>query len=188
MKQKIMIGAMFAVCLSIFTYGTNAFFTAEEQVHNVITTGNIDIELVEMAIPEDGGDPVPFENVTGVVPGEEVSKIVTVKNTGEQPAYVRIKLNKAISLADDIKGEADLSLISCDLNTKDWTEKDGYYYYNTVLDAGKETEPLFTTVTFAKEMGNMYQGSQTELTVQAQATQVANNGNSVLEAKGWPAE
>lgn len=183
-----MMGATVAICLSIMAYGTNAFFTAEEQVHNVITTGDIDIELIEMAEPEDGGELVPFENVTGVMPGEDVSKIVTVKNTGGQAAYIRIKLMQTVTLADGSADTAEESPISCDINTIDWTEKDGYYYYNEPLAPGAETEPLFTKVTFDNGMGNVYQQSTTELDVQAQATQVANNGNNALEALGWPAE
>ena len=35
-------------------------------------------------------------------------------------------------------------------------------------------------------MGNDYQESVFEVTVHAQATQVANNGSTVLEAAGWP--
>lgn len=186
MKKKIMLGAAFVFCLSIMAYGTNAFFTSEEQVHNVITTGDIDIDLIEMMEPEDGGDLVPFEDQTGVMPGTEVSKIVTVKNTGGQPAYIRVKVDKAIILADESSDNVDLSLVTYNLNTEHWTEKDGFYYYNEVLAVDAETEPLFTAVTFASEMGNMYQGSNAEIDVQAQATQVANNGTSALEALGWP--
>lgn len=186
MKRKITAVAMIAVCLSIVIYGTNAYFTSEEKAHNVITSGNIDIDLVEMA--KNGDKLVPFENVTGVMPGQEVSKIVTVKNTGGQPAYIRIKLDKAITLADGSSENVDLGLLSYDLNKEDWTAKDGYYYYNNALGAGEETQPLFTTVTFAEKMGNMYQNSTAEINVQAQATQVANNGADVFEAAGWPEE
>lgn len=188
MKRKITLIAAAAICVSMLAYGTNAFFTAEDKAHNVITTGDLDIELVEMAVSEDGGELVPFEDVIGVMPGEEVSKIVTIRNKGTQPAYVRIKLDKAITFAEGISGKADLSLLSCDLNTKDWTEKDGYFYYNQILPAGKETTLHFENVKFAESMGNIYQNCKAEIFVYAQATQVANNGDAVLEAKGWPAD
>ena len=73
------------------------------------------------------------------------------------------------------------------MNTEDWTElEDGFYYYNDVLKAGDTTSPLFTSVIFDKSMGNLYQNCTVNIDVQAQATQVANNGTNVFEAKGWP--
>jgi hypothetical protein len=35
-------------------------------------------------------------------------------------------------------------------------------------------------------MSNLYQQSKAILTIQAQGVQVANNGETVLEAAGWP--
>lgn len=129
MKRKITLIAAAVICVSMIVQGTNAFFTDREKAHNVITTGDLDIKLVEKALPEDGGEFVPFENVIGVMPGKNVSKIVTVLNQGSQPAYVRVRLDKALKFAEGSSGAADWSLITCDMNTKDWTEKEGYFYY-----------------------------------------------------------
>lgn len=153
---------------------------------NVITTGDIKIALEERMLTPDGEKTVPFENQLGVMPGSDVSKIVTVTNTGGQPAWVRVSLDKAIELARGVEGEADLSLVTCDLNTESWTEKDGYYYYNAALEPGQTTEPLFTAVHFAETMSNMYQESRAILQVNAFATQTAHNGASALDAAGWP--
>lgn len=186
MKKKTFICAFMVICLSIVAYGTTAYFTYEDTATNVITTGDVKIDLQEWAIPEGGGELVPFEDATDVMPGMEVSKIVQIKNTGGQAAWVRISLEKAIVLAEGVQGEVDLSLISYDLNTECWTEKEGYYYYNKVLNPGEITEPLFTKVIFAKTMSNMYQNSKAAIDVSAQATQVTNNGKTVFEAAGWP--
>ncbi|MFR8012462.1 MAG: TasA family protein [Clostridia bacterium] len=186
MKKRIFIGALVLACVSIMACGSLAYFTKDAKATNTITAGGIDMQLEELAIPVGGGDPVPFEDVSGVMPGAEVSKIVQVKNTGANDMYVRVQLNKAIELAEGVSGEADTSLVTMDLNTEDWTEQDGYYYYNTAVAPGETTEPLFTTVTFAKEMDNMYQNSKATVTVYAAATQVANNGDTVFEAAGWP--
>lgn len=185
MKKKMFVCAFVAICLSIVAYGTIAYFTYEETAANVITSGTVKIDLQEWAISEESGEQVPFEDVTDVVPGTEVSKIIQIKNTGSQPAWVRIGLEKSILLAEGITGEVDISLISYDLNTEDWTEKEGYYYYNKALDPGETTEPLFTKVVFAKTMGNMYQESKAIIEVSAQATQVAHNGDTVFETMGW---
>lgn len=186
MKKRVMSAALVAIFFSFMAYGTGAFFSTEEKVHNVITTGGIDIELEEWSKTE-SGELVPFENINGVMPGKEVSKIVQIKNTGASDAYIRVSVNKEILLASGNSESIDLNLIKLQLNTEDWTElEDGFYYYNDVLKAGDTTSPLFTSVIFDKSMGNLYQNCTVNIDVQAQATQVANNGTNVFEAKGWP--
>lgn len=185
-KRKVLACAVLLACLSMGAYGSLAYFTADATATNVITSGNIKIDLKETAISENDGQPILFENKTGVMPGNEISKIVQVVNTGDQPAYIRIRLEKVITLADGVQGEPDLSLVTCNLNIADWIEKDGYYYYKNQLHSGQTTEPLFTSVIFDKTMGNMYQESKAEIKVFAQATQVVHNGTSALDAQGWP--
>lgn len=179
MKRKLLAGALIAVCLSIAAYGTAAYFTAEDAAANTITAGNIEIDLLDSTPPED--------EVT-VMPGTESAKIVKVENTGDHPAYIRVRLDKSIKLADGVEGEADLSLIGLDINTENWTEKDGYYYYNSILEAGATTEPLFTKVSFSKDMGDLYQNSKATIAAYASAVQSENNGETALEAAGWPME
>lgn len=186
MKKKIFICAFLAVCLSIVAYGTTAYFSYEDTATNVIATGDIKIDLQEWSIPDGGGEPIPFEDVIDVQPGMEISKVVQIENIGGGNAWVRISLDKAITLADGVEGEVDLSLISYDLNTEHWTEQDGYYYYNTILKSGETTEPLFTKVIFSPDMSNLYQHSKAVINVKAQATQVIHNGETVFEAAGWP--
>ena len=187
-KRKILVCAVIISCLSLSAYGTIAYFTADAVASNVITSGNIKIDLKETAIPEEGGSPVPFENRIGVMPGTSVSKIVQVENIGSQPAYIRVGVDKEIFLSEENTEEPDLSLVSWDVNSDFWEEKDGFYYYKEVLETGQTSEPLFTEVVFDASMGNMYQNSKAEITVTAQATQVAHNGNNALEAQVWPAE
>ena len=110
MKRKLLAAALAVLCLSVAVYGTVAYFTAEDTATNVITAGNVKIALNEAAITEDG-ETVAFEDVTGVVPGAEISKIVTVDNTGDNAAYVRIKVVKEITSENEPEGEFDPSLI-----------------------------------------------------------------------------
>ena len=188
MRKKLLAVAMAVICLSIAAYGTVAYFTANGTATNVVTAGNVAIEIKETAIAEDGGDLVTYEDVTGIVPGTEVSKIVQVENTGDNPAYVRIQVTKDITLAEGMSGETDTNLIQLDLNMDDWVEKDGYYYYKYSISADEMTTPLFTSVSFHQEMGNLYQNCRASVTVQAQAVQAENNGSDVLKAAGWPQE
>lgn len=185
MKKKIIVIAILAICLAIAAYGTVAYFTYEETATNVIVAGNVKIKLNQWQLTETG-DRETFEGPLNILPGTTVSKIVEVENTGNNAAWVRISVAKAIELASGVDGEADTDLISFFVNTEHWTERDGFYYYNTSLQAGEVTVPLFTQVVFAQNMGNLYQNSTAILTIQAQATQVAHNGETVWEAAGWP--
>lgn len=185
-KQKLLTLSAVAIVAALSAYGSVAYFTAEDTARNVITAGKVKIELQEKMLTPDGEKTVPFEDQLGVMPGSEVSKIVEVKNTGGQDAWVRVSVNKAIELAEGVEDEVNLSLISFDLNTDYWTEKDGFYYYTAKLAPGHTTEPLFTAVTFAKTMSNQYQNSKAILTVIAYATQTVHNGSTALEAAGWP--
>ena len=96
MKRKLIAAAVAVICLSLLACGTLAFFTDEDTVHNVITSGNIDIELQEWA-DEEKTTPFPEDGVSGVMPGTDVTKIVEVKNTGSNDAYVRVKVRRNLS-------------------------------------------------------------------------------------------
>ena len=187
MKKKIAIGAVLVLCLSMLIYSTIAYFNTADTARNVITAGDIKIELQETAITDDGEE-IPFEDRFDVMPGQDVSKIVKVTNTGSNPAYIRVQVQKAIVLAADAQGDVDLDLIGLDFDDDYWTLKDGYYYYNEPLAPGETTAALFKNVKFDTKMGNMYQGSTATIKVSAQATQVKNNGDNALDAKGWPAD
>lgn len=194
MKKKIFSLALVICCAAVLAFGgTMAYFTADDVAHNVITSGKIDIKLNEITLKVDPetGEPIPFENVTGVMPNEQIDKIVSVENINlAAPAYIRVLVKPEIMLSDeneDKQEEVDYSLIMIDFNEKDWTFQEGYWYYNKVLDTEAETEPLFTKVEFSKAMGNMYQDAQVTVHVVAQAVQSKNNpGTSALTAQGWP--
>ena len=49
MKKKILALAAIAICLSIIGYNTLAFYTSSQRAENVITSGNVKIELQEWA-------------------------------------------------------------------------------------------------------------------------------------------
>lgn len=182
MKRKVLILSVFAILIAILAANTLAYFTADTKAHNVITTGGVDIELKEWA-NEDRTE--KFEDKTGVMPGAEVTKIVEIENTGTGSAWVRVQVVLDV-YAEGGKEQLPTDPVTLDFNETDWTYFEGYYYYSRPLDPGETTAPLFTTVTFAPEMGNEYQSSSAYVEVKAGAVQTANNGTAVLEATGWP--
>ena len=181
MKKKLLILSLAAICLAITAIGTLAYFTSEGTAHNVITTGGVDIAVQEWADEE---KTKPFEDLTGVMPNTTVTKIAEIKNTGASDAWVRVKVEKNIKLQGE--GTSDTSLVELALNTADWTEKDGYYYYTKALKPGDVTAPIFTAVTVKPDMGNEYQNATATVDVVAHAVQTANNGATVMDAQGWP--
>lgn len=184
MKRKLLILSVLMICAATLTAGTLAYFNAEDTAHNVITTGGVRIKIQEWA---DSEKKTPFENLTGVLPGASVTKIAEVKNTGASEAWIRVKVIKTVELTE--VGTADAAMVELDLNTTDWTlGEDGYLYCNSAVKPGEVTAPIFTTVTFCKDMGNEYQNATIKVDVFAQAVQTANNGSSAQTASGWPAE
>lgn len=183
-KRKLLIFSLIAICTSLLAYGSLAYFTKIGETTNVITLGNIQIEIKEEMLED--GSLVPFVDQMNVMPATTVSKIVKITNTGGQTAWLRVSVEKIIELVDPEDKEVDLSLVSIDFNETDWTYKDGYYYYNKPLQPEETTEALFKTVTFTSNMSNIYQDCKVTINVKAFATQYANNGSNVFEAAGWP--
>ncbi len=182
MKRKLLILSVLAICIATLAAGTLAYFTSEGKAHNVLTTGGVEIAVQEWADEE---KTKPFEDLTGIMPGMTVTKIAEIKNTGASDAWVRVKVEKNIKLQGE--GTPDTALVELNLNLTDWTlGEDGYLYYNKVLKPGEVTEPLFTAVTFNVTMGNEYQNATATVDVAAQAVQTTNNGDTVMDAKGWP--
>lgn len=187
MKRKLLIVSVLAILVAVTAAGTLAYFTDTGTAHNVITTGNVEIELNEWA---DETRTQPFRDKTGVMPGTQVTKIVEVENTGTGAAFVRLRVEKNVYGAN--QEPMDTKPVSLNFNNTDWiyseSEGEGYYYYNRALEPGKTTEPLFTTVTFDPLMGNEYQNASAHVKVIAYAVQSANNGDSPQAAKGWPSD
>ena len=160
-----------------------AYYTDDVTAHNVFTSGGISVSL-----DETNGNGDPWQDVTNVMPGDTVPKIVTVTNE-EQPAWVRVWVEiecrratpeggmktEPMSVQDFLGGRGNIVI---DFNTTDWTynTEDGHFYYNTRLAEGAESEPLFTHVVFdAEDMGNDWQNGKLTISVTAEAVQAANN-------------
>lgn len=189
-KKRLFSLAVIVICLSIAGAGTLAYFSDRTVAHNVITSGNIKIDLLEWQEGPDGWVSYPKEEIS-VMPGTSVSKIVQVENVGNNEAWIRVKVDKTITKADGETGDAELLQIRYKeedaYNRQDWELKDdGYYYYKEKLLPAQKTGVLFDTVIFDPDMDNDYQNSTAQVSVYAQATQVANNGERAQDAQGWP--
>lgn len=193
MKRKILFLSLLAICIAIAAAGTLAYFTAEGRAQNVITTGSINITVVEQQRGDDDAlVAYPSDPITNVMPGMEISKVVTIQNDGDNEAWIRVSVEKLIKLneynpaAAGITADADM--VEFTPGGK-WVYEDGYYYYTEPVGAGESTDPLFESVKFAESMGNEYQGCTVNIEIYAQAVQTANNpaaDGDVTKVAGWP--
>ena len=195
LKWKTLVLALLLAALGTVSAGTLAYFTAEETAHNVITSGGVDITLYE-TIDKPTEDGKKFEKVEGVMPGEDVPKIVFVKNTGASEAWIRIRLITTVTLDGGTTTQNELpngtAAVTYEIkNTDLWIDGgDGYYYYKDPVGAGELTKPIIESVKFAPAMGNEYQNCTATVDVSAQAVQTANNplpeSGIHAEISGWP--
>ena len=98
MKKKVLSIALVLSLLAIMVGGTLAYFTAEDEVTNTFTVGSVKIEIYEND-KETVDDTMTFGPLTPVVNVEDpsadisyVNKVVDVKNTGNNRAYVRVHI------------------------------------------------------------------------------------------------
>ena len=191
MKRKVwFILAVIVMAAMLVSAGTLAYFSGSEQATNKVTLGNVKVALIEKMETPNGLIDYPAETVAGVMPGESLSKIAYGKNTGANEIWVRMKAVVSCQI-NSVGGyiDGDASKIVPAYNTEKWIAgADGWYYYALKLAPDAETDPLFSTVEFSKELDNAYADAKVDVVVTVQAVQTANNGDTVLLAQGWPAE
>ena len=179
-KLLISLTALAAALVTLLTQASLAYYSVLGEATNVITSGEIKCKIIEKM----GDADFPREGVY-VMPGSVVSKKVSVRNIGQNPFWLRVKLKNAMD-----GSTVSPDLLELDINSTDWIDgNDGYYYYKTPLEAGAETEKLFTQVKIAGGADNSYYGKTVKLTVFAYAVQSEYmEAASPLEVIGWPAE
>ena len=184
MKKKtiIIISLVFVISLLSFTI---AYLVRETDTRSIITFGSLKMQLLETTI-ENGEEIEVKENDTMDISNtSNVSRIVKVKNVGNHPMYVRLKL----SVIGNTKTEEEIDLTN--LVTipilENWIYQDGYYYYNNILKKNEESTPLMREIIFNNQtLSNDYLGAKIKLEIDAYAVQSEHNSSNVLEAEGWP--
>lgn len=183
MKRKLAIVFGLMAVLSVISTGTLAYFTTTVTTDNVVTAGNMELEIHDKITDTDED----FSIEKAVMPGDVIGETVTVENTGGHPLYLRIKLTKGVN---DENLTAD-NCLAMDIDTTVWEYREDngewYYYYKEVLGAGETTPPLFTEVRIVgTEVDNRYRGKDFKVNISAYAVQSENNGATVFDAFGWP--
>ncbi len=188
MKKKISIIVTAATLVAlIIVGGTLAFFTDKGTVTNVITMGDVHIALTEPAFKD-----------SGIVPGETISKVPTVKNIGSNDAYIRCKLNIVVpeaknqdeTLTREVQLLQGIAFGDADIggSAAKWVlADDGYYYYQDKLTKD-ESVKFFHSVTVPEIWDNDFADKTFQINVTADAIQSSNftpSKNTDGKIIGW---
>ena len=182
-KSRLLLIALAAILATVLTQPTLAYYTTIGKATNVVTSGNIQLMIHEKTA---NGMDFPEEGVY-IIPGDIVSKQVTVENVCDHPFYLRVKLVSGIN-SDSLSAE---DVFKVNLNEKDWTlAEDGYIYYNAIVAPGQTTSAVFTQVEIVgSKVDQHYIGKTLSLTVNAYAVQSENNpAEHPWDASGWPVD
>lgn len=183
-KIKIAVVAVVAALFAFMVQPTAAYYQTVGKATNVVTSGSIQLIIHEKT---DQGTEFPAEGVY-ILPGDVVSKEVSIENDCAHPFYLRVKMVYGTD-AQDLSAEDCLKL---NINSEHWQLHDGWYYYKDVVNPGETTPNVFSHVEIVGSKVNTgHIGKVLTLTVNAQAVQSENNpitdGNTYT-ASGWPAE
>lgn len=183
-KLKLTSIALAAIVLTFFSQSTLAYYSTVGKATNVVTSGNIQFIIHETT---DQGTAFPTEGVY-VIPGDIVSKKVSIESDCGHPFYLRVKIVYGIN-------SEELSVDDCfklNINDEYWEYHDGWYYYKEIVEPGETTPEVFSHVEIVgSKVDNAYIGKTLTLSVIAHAVQSENNplsdGNT-YNASGWPKE
>lgn len=200
-KKKVFALALAVCLLATLSLGSLAWFTAEDSVNNdFMIAGSKDgdkDDIFSVDVWEDGdeeGDGLVYEDI---LPGDTLSKVAHVKNTGSYEQYIRVKITVSqASIWQDVY-KANMipvtEFVNVDLS-KVYESKVGsylegdnfvyYLYYNDILPVDGDitvfTEAYIDNALNREQAAAMKGGFQ--ITVTADAVQTENVGDDVYEA------
>lgn len=130
--MKKVIGMIGVLILGFGIMAMYGILTAKDRSVNTITNGDNEIQIVET-----------YEPPKEIVPGQTITKNVSIKNTGMATCYVRAKVL--------LSNEELLPYLHFDYQNAWISGSDGYFYYSEPLSSGMCTSPLFTKVVIGSE-------------------------------------
>ena len=105
MKKKIIAFGLVVAMLAIAVVsGTLAYFTDSDEATNTFTVGNVKIQLVEQQSSD--AELVEFDQNKLLMPGVAQDKFVSVKNVGNNDAYVRV----TYTIPDELVGVIEIEM------------------------------------------------------------------------------
>lgn len=132
---------------------------------STISTGAVDIELKEY-----NSNNEIFNDFGNIMPGEEIELIPRINNLGVD-CYLRMKVSYTI-------GDKDINELDyISGNYTSWEYKDGYYYYDSILNKNDSID-LFNKISIPDDIKDEDQGKDVNVNVIVEAIQAKNfDGN-----------
>ncbi|MFR8537187.1 MAG: TasA family protein [Lacrimispora saccharolytica] len=194
-KKLIAMGTSVALVAVVGVGATLAYFTDQDTETNVVTMGNVDIDLDEPNFEGNATDNTVFD----IVPNQTIVKDPTITlQDGSENAYIRANVTYSWDGGAAITPE-EVSALKAGINWQDgWVEgpdadgdytTDTYYFQNILTDEdGADTASLFTQVTIPASWGNSVANRRLQITVEAEAVQADNftpETNEAGQIVGW---
>ncbi len=176
MKKKILSIALVVAMIAVVAAGSLAYFTDNDSAENVFTVGNVSIDLTEPNWDESGS--IDAETVYA---GEPLAKDPTVTNDGNNPCFVRIKVEGLDQFGDKGAITYRTDYVAGKLGDN-WVDgEDGYFYYTKVLAVGETTDALFDQIVMPTGLTGGEEADPIVVTAQAVQAQGARPSFSAVQ-------
>lgn len=166
--NKILSFSLIAIILSILSYSTFSTVSKNLYEQDSLKFSNLDFEILEK---DKDGNNLDFKKIE-ILPGDNISCSLKVKNNSNSNIYVRVK--KRVEVDSNIANE---NLINFEINKDAWYLEDGFYIYKNPLKPEEVSESLFNQISFSKDISNEYMGKNIELYFDGDAIQSIGRWN-----------
>ena len=139
-------------------------------IDNDVVTNNFNVANIDVDIKEDFTPPNNWD-------GSVNEKLVKIQNNSTGPALIRVSIQKRWENNDGTSWAGNTDFINLNFsNNKNnlWIDgKDGYFYYNKILEKSGLTDPLLDSVNLniPSELSNLYKGKRVTVDVDVEAVQ-----------------
>ena len=159
-NKKSLIGIILLLLVAVVGV-TFAYYTSSDSFVNIFNAGKYKVKVVEEFVSPDNW-----------TPGETVPKTVTAKNEGDVDAAVRIsyvekwETQEGTDITDRVNPNPAIINFT---NTDEWTQNNGYYYYNYILEPNDVSNSFISGVTLNPSLDSVAcTGEGNERTCEAQ--------------------
>lgn len=178
-KKSILLGLTALIVVAAMAIGgTLAYFTGTDSAKNTFTVGSVSIVLYEHSAGSNtdinglktwspGTSEVKANTYSGIYPGAVLPKDPTIRNTGNNPAYVQMKItiSHAAAWAASITAGTNLTAYVGGFDPALWRRSNiisdtvndtltYVYEYKSILPVGGNTGALFTSITIPSSLNN----------------------------------
>lgn len=174
MKRKRVVALILSgVICGACAVGAYASFVDSIAIDSSIKMGAVNIDLKEYQKDKSSGKLVDYVNGTQeepkiVVPAEQISKIPTVTNKGED-CYLRASFTYS-GATEELTALSDEDLSGI---TEDWEKIGDYWYYKNVLKKGDSVD-IFQGISVPADWTEAHADQELKVNVKAEAIQAKN--------------